>query len=193
MKQKDILTSFLNGTTWKSIKYSFKNKIVFPIFLYYDDAEMGNQLGSHSGIHKMGCIYYTITALPHQYLSSLDNIFPAFLFHSADRGNLKFNNKTMFASLIKVLIYLYDNGITISVNSVDIQVYFALGLVLGDNLGLNSILGFVESFSANYYCKFCRSHKTNLQNMLSECPESLRNDYNYKLDVLKDHVRNWYK
>lgn len=94
----------------------------------------------------------------------------------------------MFASLIKVLIDFHENGITISVNSVDIQVYFALGLVLGDNLGLNSILGFVESFSANYYCRFCRSHKKDLQNMLSECPESLRNIYNYKLDVLKDNV-----
>jgi len=188
MKQKDILTSFLNGSTWKSIKCKFFDKIVFPIFLYYDDAEMGNPLGSHSGIHKMGCVYYTVPAFPPEYLSSLDNIFPAFLFHSSDRGSSKFNNKTIFASLIKVLIDLQENGISISVNSVNIQVYFVLGLVLGDNLGLNSILGFVESFSANYYCRFCYSHKTILQKMLFESTEYLRNVENYKLDVQKANV-----
>jgi hypothetical protein len=110
MKQKDILTSFLNGSTWKSIKCNFFDKIVFPIFLYYDDAEMGNPLGSHSGVHKMECVYYTVPAFPPEYLSTLDNIFPAFLFHSSDRGSSKFNNKTIFASLIKVLIDLQENG-----------------------------------------------------------------------------------
>jgi hypothetical protein len=113
---------------------------------------MGNSLGSHSEVHKMGCVYYTVPAFPLEYLSSLDNIFPAFLFHSSDRGSSKFNNKTIFASLIKVLIDFQENGIFISVNSVNIQVYFILELVLRDNFGLNSILGFVENFLANYYC-----------------------------------------
>ncbi|XP_029341015.1 uncharacterized protein LOC115033122 [Acyrthosiphon pisum] len=186
--QNQILSSFLNGTTWKSIKYKFSNKIVFPIFLYYDDVEIGNPLGSHSGIHKMGCVYYTIPAFPPEYLSTLDNIFAAFLFHSSDLGNSKFNNKTMFASLISDLIDLQENGITITVNSNIIQVYFVLGLVLGDNLGLNSILGFVSSFSANYCCRICCSHKTSAQKMLLECTESLKNEENYKLDVLQENV-----
>ncbi|XP_008189357.1 uncharacterized protein LOC103311498, partial [Acyrthosiphon pisum] len=186
--QNQILSSFLNGTTWKSIKHKFSNKIVFPIFLYYDDVEIGNPLGSHSGIHKMGCVYYTIPAFPPEYLSTLDNIFAAFLFHSSDLGNSKFNNKTMFASLINDLIDLQENGITITVNSNIIQVYFVLGLVLGDNLGLNSILGFVSSFSANYCCRICRSHKTSAQKMLLECTESLRSEENYMLDVLQENV-----
>jgi len=53
----NVLTSFLNGTTWKRIRSLFTNKTVFPLFLYYDDCEMGNPLGSHSRIHKMGCVY----------------------------------------------------------------------------------------------------------------------------------------
>jgi len=103
---------------------------------------MGKPLGSHSGIHKMGCVYYSVPAFPPEYLSSLDNIFLAFLFHSSYRGSSKLNNKTIFASLIKVLIDLQKNGIPISVNSVNIQVYFVLGLMLGDNLGVNSVLSF---------------------------------------------------
>lgn len=36
------LSSFLNGSTWKNIMNNFQDKIVFPIFIYYDDAEIGN-------------------------------------------------------------------------------------------------------------------------------------------------------
>lgn len=56
-----------NLSSWKNIKNNFPDKTIFPIFLYYDDAKIGNPLGSHSGIHKMGCIYYTVPALPPEY------------------------------------------------------------------------------------------------------------------------------
>jgi len=182
------LSSFLNGSTWKNIMTNFPDKIVFPIYLYYDDAEMGNPLGSHSGVHKIGCVYYTIPALPPEYLSSLENIFPAYLFHSSDRGAHKFDNKTMFSALINVLIDLQENGTTIVVNSISIKIYFVLGLILGDNLGLNSMLGFVQSFSANYYCRICRSHKHDLQTMLKESVESIRNKNNYESDITTANV-----
>jgi len=57
--------------------------------------------------------------------------------------------------------------------------------VLGDNLGLNSVLGFDENFSANYYCRICYSRKTSFQKMLFESTECLGNAKNYKLYVLK--------
>lgn len=179
----NTLTSFLDGSTWKDMKLKFSEKIVLPLFLYYDDAEMGNPLGSHSGIHKIGCIYYTVAALPPEYLSSLNNIFTAFLFHTSDRGTTKVPNKIMFSRLINELIDLQTNGISVCVDNAYTTIYFALGLVLGDNLGLNSILGFVESFSANYYCRICRSPKPELQKMLRESFQSLRNENNYEMDI----------
>lgn len=183
----EILSSFLNGSTWQKMKLNFKGKTVLPIFLYYDDVEMGNPLGSHSGIHKMGCVYYTIAALPPEYLSSLENIFTVYLFHSDDRGK-EFTNIQIFSSLIKELNDLQKNGITINIDSTDITVYFALGLVLGDNLGLNSILGFVSSFSANYYCRICRSYKEDTQKMCCESELSIRNVQNYESDLAVDNV-----
>lgn len=97
---QEVLTSFLNGSTWTKIKLRFINKTVFPIFLYYDVVEMGNPLGYHSGVHKMGCVYYRIVGFPPEYLSSLDNIFSAYLFHSDDRGT-KFSNNQIFSALVK--------------------------------------------------------------------------------------------
>jgi len=158
-------------------------KLFFTLFLYYDDCEMGNPLGSHSGIHKMGCVYYSVAALPPEYLSSLENIFVAYLFHSDDRGTYKINNDKMFKALIDELIDLQTNGISICVNSEIHHIYFALGLVLGDNLGLNSILGFVESFSSNFYCRICSV----LQNMINECSETLRNEINYATNINTDN------
>jgi len=39
------------------------------------------------------------------------------------------------------------------------RVYLTLGLVLGDNLGLNSILDFTSSNASKYYCRFCKVPK----------------------------------
>lgn len=132
----------------------------------------------------MGCTYYTIPAFPPEYLSSLDSIFVAFLFHSSDRSHYKISNKKMFRALIKELIKIQENGIQLSNH---ITIYFSLGLVLGDNLGLNSILGFVESFSANHYCRICRSPKSDLQNFICES-KLLRNKINYESDLIQDNV-----
>jgi len=57
LHNNNTLISFLDGSTWKDMKLKFFGKMFIPLFLYYDDAEMGNLLGPHSGINKIGCIY----------------------------------------------------------------------------------------------------------------------------------------
>ncbi|CAI6352401.1 unnamed protein product [Macrosiphum euphorbiae] len=95
------------------MRSKFRNEFVFPIFLYYDDVELGNPIGSHSGINKMGCVYYTVAGLLSEYLSSLDNIYPDILFHTQDRGYQSISNKHMFSALIKELVSLQEEGIMI--------------------------------------------------------------------------------
>jgi len=75
LSNNETMIPFLDGSTWNQMKCSFSDKIVFSNFLYYDDDELGNPLGSHSGIYKMVCIYYLIATLPPEYLSTLENIF----------------------------------------------------------------------------------------------------------------------
>jgi len=50
-------------------------------------------------------------------------------------------------------------------------------------LGLNSILEFSKSFSSNYYCRFCKSHKNICQELNEENLSYLRNIENYSEDV----------
>jgi len=52
-------------------------------------------------------------------------------------------------------------------------------LIIGDNLGLNSICDFSKSFSSNYFCRFCKAHKTLTSTLGEEDETLLRNVDNY--------------
>lgn len=130
---------------------NYKNKFVLPLFLYFDDFELNNPLGSHAGVHKVGVLYYNIACLPPEVYSLVENIFMAAIFYSSDR--VQFKNSRLFNKIINEINVLQEEGLVIETENGPERIYFALGLILGDNLGLNSVLGFVESFNANYYCR----------------------------------------
>ena len=70
------LTHFLQGSLWL-LKYVPKNvgKLVIPLYLYFDEFEVGNALGSHAGEQKLGGVYVSIACLPPHLASKLSNIF----------------------------------------------------------------------------------------------------------------------
>lgn len=57
-------------------------------------------------------------------------------------------------------------------------------LMLGDNAGQNSILGMVESFSANHYCRFCCLNISQLKSLTTATNSNLRNKLNYAEHLL---------
>lgn len=175
---------FLNSKLWQNKLKNFKDKIVLPLYLYYDDFEIDNPLGSHAGAHTISAFYYTFASLPPHYLSKLDNIFIAMLHLSKDK-HYGLNN--CISGLIQILNNLEKNGLRIETEYGSTKVYFCLGLILGDNLGLNTILNFSNSFSANYYCRFCKIQKSEAQLEISENKNLLRNPLNYANDIeMKD-------
>jgi len=68
------------------------------------------------------------------------------------------------------------------------RVFFSLGLILGDNLGLHSMLGFTESFIARFPCRFCKSPKLNCHSQVTQVDEMLRNKTNYDEDILINNI-----
>lgn len=178
------VTNFIQGELWKSKTSMFDKKDqVYPLFIYFDEYETCNPLGSHAGIYKLGAVYVSFPFLPPHLRSILDNIFLVSLFHSDDRKT--FGNKRVFTYLIKELIHLERCGIEIKVENQIKRIHFVLGLLIGDNLGLNSILGFTESFSANFYCRFCVTSRTNAESTCSATNLIPRNKQNYI-----DHVKS---
>lgn len=185
-KNPTTLTNFVQGELWleKTIGY---NGTVIPLFVYFDDFEAGNPLGSHSGIHKVGAVYTSIPCFPPEVQSMIDNIFLTLLFHSSDRKY--FGNRATFNILIQELKFLQTEGITVDLpGGITQKLFFVMGLIIGDNLGVNEILGLTSSFSANYCCRFCKVHKQLLQTQPVENVEFLRTKENYALDLSLKNV-----
>lgn len=91
-----------------------------------------------------------------------------------------------FKHIVNEINSLGNDGITINTPSGPKHVYFILGLLLGDNLEINSLCEFSKSFSANFYCRFCKAHKSIMQNLSKENDSLLRNCINYREDLEKN-------
>lgn len=156
-----------------------------PIFIYFDDFEPLNALGSHAGAYKTGAVYMGLPFLPDDIVSKLKYILPIALFFSDDRKD--FGNKVVFAPVIKELNHLDSEGISV-VHSKFERIKFRVVLILGDNLGLNGILGFVECFTANFHCRFCKKNKHEMHEQVKEDVAALRNEFNYQEDVAANNL-----
>lgn len=153
-----------------------ENIILIPVIIYFDDFEILNPLGSHSGQEKIGGLYIKILALPEHLNSKLSTIFLAMLFFTEDRK--KFGNEKIFKKLIEKLNVLQNQGITLNGKIIKIVPC----MVGGDNLGINSILGFVESFKSNCFCRFCNCHSNETKLLCKENISKLKNKENLNTD-----------
>ena len=176
------ISSIFNTSLWKSLisKYD-KNKIILPLYIYFDEFETGNPLGTHAGVHKLGAMYFTLGGIPQKYSSQLENIFLWGLFYSPDR--VTFGNSNVFPSFTSELLYLETKGITINIDEEIKQIYFIAPFLLGDNLGINSLIGFQESFSSTYFCRICFSEKSETKKMIDEQEHTIRNPSNYNVHL----------
>lgn len=60
----NIRTTILQGTLWKEVKLKFPNKIIIPLYLFCDDFEPNNPLGTKSGIYKVNAVYVSVASVP---------------------------------------------------------------------------------------------------------------------------------
>ena len=150
---------------------------VLPYVLYYDEIECGNPLGSHKGSSKIGPVYFALRCFPPYVYSELKHIFVCCLFPSTNKAYL---------NVVVEKLYLEINELS-SVGLVLFgqTIYFRFAGVIGDNLGLHQVLGFVESFSANFPCRMCKSQRNETQHLTKENVQLLRNKENYAIDVTK--------
>lgn len=73
--------------------------------------------------------------------------------------------------------------IVVQVDGISRIIKFQLILILGDNLGLKSILGFTESFKGTHFCRICRiSPELSLTSSVDD-DSLLRNIKNYEEDI----------
>lgn len=140
--------------------------------LYNDDMETVNPLGSHVSVHKLGFFYYIIKNLPPKYNSVLCNCHLLQVYHAGDAR--KYGFADILQPFVDEVYKLEVDGLDLNVAGHNINVKVTLGQVSGDNLGMHSLFGFVEGFTANYPCRLCTVHKKDLQKMFVEDTTLLR-------------------
>lgn len=127
-----------------------------PVFIqvYYDDVETTNPLGSKVGIHKLGAFYFVIKNFPPAVNSSLHNIHLLALTHAADLK--KYGFSPVLDTIVKELTELEKVGVQIVVDNQEYTLRCFLCQIVGDNLGVHALFGYMQNFSkATYPCDLC--------------------------------------
>ena len=152
-----LMRDFCDGSIYNSIPLFVADKSALQICLYFDECEAVNPLGSRRGIHKIGFIYMSLRNLQPMFNSRLNNIHIIAAFNSLDRSKYGFDK--ILAPLVRDIKQL-ETGVDLTL--CDGTVVHKSGTVVqvaGDNLGLNQLCGFVESFSGTHFCRLCMTDK----------------------------------
>jgi len=147
------------------------------ICLYGDEFEPANPLGSRKSAYKIGCIYYQVENLPSHLSRKTDSTFLALCHHS---GNVKeFGWEAVLKPLPIELHLLEQCGTFLDIPDGKKWYKVLPSVITCDNLFLNGILVFVESFAASYRCRHCHVHRSNFQDVKIEEQSTLRSWMSY--------------
>ena len=175
-RKSDALQDLFDGDFCKTHPLLLK-EVSIPIVIYQDDCETVNPLGSKTAVHRLGCIEHL--------LSSLQSHFLLAVYKSLDAKT--YGLDTVLRPIVEEIQCLERDGITVDTPSFQGVVKFTVVQVVGDNLGLNAMLGYTESFSGNYVCRFCRADKEILRSQTVADPALLRDVNSHKADL---HTNN---
>lgn len=124
-KNKTVISNIIHCRLWKEIREKFEEKIILPLFLYYDDYESNNPLESHGGITKCGGVHLFIACLLHPSVAlKLKNIFLFISFNTLERQ--VYQNSVVFSKAIYESIFLEQYSIEIDLPEGTKRIYFKL-------------------------------------------------------------------
>lgn len=98
----------------------------------------------------------------------------------AEDEDVRLSTNPSFLEILEEFRTLED-GIYIRRNGIGerLKIRLILHIVVGDNLALNEILGFVRTFSSSGFCRVCVMLKEDTQNTPTENENLIRNEQNY--------------
>lgn len=174
----DSYQDFCCGSIYK------ENELFTPttvqIQLGIDEFEPCNALKTKSGLHKMCAIYLEIRNIHPKFKSKLNNIHLVALIKSQDLKSDSDAMDKVANRIVDELLILETNGITIKSGQ---NLKGILTNVSSDNLGANSVFGFVESFSATFFCRICELPAIECKTAVEEISEKMRNKSTYAAQI----------
>lgn len=180
-----LISDFRDGMLWTEHPVRIRHlnddhTIVIPVFDFFDDLETANALGSHAVIHKIGVKYTVVKGFSPLLNSKLENILLNMICNSSER-----NVDGVFDVYLNEMSDLETEGFSVTdSNGCTYKIYVVLVQVIGDNLGLNGLLGYVESFTANHPCRICKVSRGRFNDTFTEDETLVRTKESYDYDVV---------
>lgn len=175
-----LLRDFHDGSYCRESEFLSQTNTI-KLILYNDDFEVTNPLSPKAGTHKLGAVYFTIANVPPKYRSTLTNMFLLMLYTSSDAK--MYGYEPLLAQFIVDMNSLSTDGLDIRTEHFDGNIKVGIAQVVGDNLGIHSLFGFAEGFTANYSCRICKMHRNDTRQELIENSDLIRTSENYQIDV----------
>lgn len=161
------------GKIYQQNQFFKDNPDALSFQLYTDDFEVCEAIKPKQGLHKKCAFYMIIRNMPKKLQSKLSNIF---LIALADSIDLK-SESASIDNILEVIIEDFKFMETVNINGNIIK--GCLFTMSFDNLGANVCYGLVQSFRANYFCRFCECHQSECKVSTMRNPDKIRNIDSY--------------
>ena len=195
MRRVGVYDSITSGNVWNSMSMALSGPTIV-LRLYIDAFGINNPLGSSADKDKIVGVYFT-GVHHHKVAAQRSSIQTLALYRSSDMA--AFGIDKCLEVPVKDLKKLVENGLPPTLTGhprYNVRVI----CVLGDNLGMNEIVGIVMNFSSvEHSCRRCMLSRTTLKtakkyeeihfkNNERRTLESLRADYQQKVEEDAPHI-----
>ena len=145
------------------------HSVSLQLQLFYDGMGTINLLRGHAVMYNVGVFYFVVKNLPDTWNTCFANVHLLALCYSHDLKVHRFSAiLDKFSAEITQLATAGFHGMFPVIG--EATVYVNLCQVACDNLALNSLLGFVESFSGNFCCTMCYATRDSMHDgFVEEC------------------------
>lgn len=176
-----VMKDYCDGQHFNSHPLNAVSPQWLQIFLYFDDLELCNPLGSRRTIHKIGAFYFTLGNCSPQFRSKLKSIQLLALVKTSLIK--KYGMDAILKPIVKDLKIL-ENGYEFNVSGFPRLFYGALCVISADNPASCSLGGFKESASAFRPCRQCLTTKDEIKSEFRASKFVLRTS-----DSHEDHLQ----
>ena len=158
------------------------SKFTIAIQLFYDGMGTTYPLRRQSSLCNLGVFYFIVKNLPNVLNSCFANVHLVALCYAQDLKTYGFT--AVLSKFVREMKRLTNDGFSGTFPGLgECTIYVSLLQVAGDNLALNSLLGFIESFSVDYFCTMCTASQADIQCKFHETDFDMRSVASYNADI----------
>lgn len=176
--EPNVYSDFRSGSRASEIEI-FQDPAAIQLQIAYDDFEICNPLGPVAGRHNISGFYLSIRNVPIQFRSKIDNIYINCVCNANDLKTQNTDYNNVWDVIVRDVQELEQKGVIID-RANNVRLRGTIVQLAGDNMAVNSGLGFSGSFSASFYCRICMMSHEECQRATIDDPTKHRTKQNYE-------------